>query len=92
MKITKEITLRDFEPWAGGIWCYKRLTEDELDQLEAELEALYPDGIDEAELNDLFWFDDDWIFRLAGHVENEDEDTEEDEHEDTEEDEDNDEH
>ena len=86
MKIVRETTLKNFEPWSGGVWAYEQLTEDELDQLESELEALYPDGIDETELNDLFWFDDDWIFQLAGHVEDENEESENDEDDESEDD------
>lgn len=71
MIVTEEISLRDFEPWQGAIPTFNALSEDELDQLERELEMKYPNGIDKTELNDLFWFDEDYIFTLAGHVEEE---------------------
>lgn len=74
MIITEEISLRDFEPWQGAIPTYEALSVQELDQLERELEMQYPNGIDKTELNDLFWFEEDLIFQLAGHEEEEDED------------------
>ena len=77
MIVTRDISLREFEPWQGAIPTYEALSVDELDQLESELELQYPDGIDETELNDLFWFHEDFVFQLAGHVEEEEEDEEE---------------
>lgn len=82
MIVTEEISLRDFEPWQGAIPTFNALSEDELDQLERELEFQYPNGIDKTELNDLFWFDEDLVFQLAGHVEEDDEEEEEDEDDD----------
>ena len=81
MIITEEISLRDFEPWSGAVSTYEALSVEELDQLESELELQYPDGIDETELNDLFWFEEDWIFKLAGHVDEDDEEEEDEEEE-----------
>ena len=81
MIVTRDISLREFEPWQGAIPTYEALSVDELDQLESELELQYPDGIDETELNDLFWFHEDFVFQLAGHVD-EEEDKEEEEDED----------
>ena len=42
------------------------LTSSQLDAIETELEQLYPDGIGETELNDLFWFDFDFVCSLIG--------------------------
>ena len=58
------------------------LSVEELDQLESELELQCPDGIDETELNDLFWFHEDFVFQLAGHVEEEEDDEEEEDEDD----------
>ena len=81
MIVTRDISLREFEPWQGAVPTYEALSVEELDQLESELERQYPDGIDETELNDLFWFEEDWIFKLAGHGGEEEEDDEEEEDE-----------
>lgn len=69
MKITSEKSLRNFEFWSGAEDAAKILTFEELDQIEEQLEEIYPEGMDETELNDLFWFDFDWILELIGKEE-----------------------
>lgn len=76
MKIYTEQGLNRFQPWSGAITTYDRAAEAEkLDELEYILEDIYPEGMSETELNDLFWFDDDWIYETLG-MHNEDEDEE----------------
>ena len=67
MKITKEISLEDFDAWSGAVCRFKELTSDECEQLESILEDLYPDGMDETTLNDLLWFEEDWIAEQLGY-------------------------
>ena len=31
------------------------------------MEDIYPDGIDETQLNDIFWFDDDFMAECLGY-------------------------
>lgn len=69
MKLYTEKDLRDFEFWSGAKDRAKYLTEDELNTIENELEAIYPDGLSETELNDLFWFEFDFICNLIGTTE-----------------------
>ena len=65
MKIIKELTLDRFIPWSGAIETLERVKEEgKLDQLEATLEDLYPDGITETALNDLLWFEEELVFDL----------------------------
>ena len=67
MKITKEMELRDFEPWGGAIEIYGKLKDlDLLDQLEWILEDCYPEGMSEGTLNDILWFESDWIAEVLG--------------------------
>ena len=66
MKIYRECSLTDFEPWSGGADRYKVLTYEQLKQLEPILEDLFPDGASETEINDLFWFEEDYIAELLG--------------------------
>ena len=67
MLIKKEYDFSQFEPWSGGVDTWKRLeAADKLDELEWLLEDIYPDGIDETALNDLLWFDDDWVYNAVG--------------------------
>ena len=67
MKLYKYESLTEFEFWSGARDTVKYLTEDELDAIEEMLEELYPDGMDETELNDLFWFEEDTIAEWLGY-------------------------
>lgn len=67
MKIYSEINIADFKAWSGAINTLDRIiAEDKCDELEAILEDLYPDGINETELNDLLWFDDETVLGWLG--------------------------
>lgn len=66
MTIHSETALRNFEFWSGAKDRADMLTCSQLDAIETELEQLYPDGIGETELNDLFWFDFDFVCSLIG--------------------------
>lgn len=78
MKITKEISFSQFEPWSGAVGTYNLIIKtNKEDELETILEDLYPDGISDTQLNDLLWFDSDWILESLGIAE-EDEDEDED--------------
>lgn len=67
MKIFEEKGLIDFEFWSGAKDTVKYLTDDDLEQIENILNAEYPEGIDETELNDFFWFEDDSIAEMLGY-------------------------
>ena len=67
MYIMKELDLNTFEAWSGAVNTLDRIRANDLcEQLEAQLEELYPDGITETELNDLLWFDDDMVYEMLG--------------------------
>lgn len=67
MKIYKEDSLRNFEFWSGARDRVQYLTADELDTIETILEDIYPDGIDETTVNDIFWFEEDTIAEWLGY-------------------------
>lgn len=66
MTIHTETALHNFEFWSGAADRANMLTPSQLDAIEAELEQIYPDGMTETELNDLFWFDFDFVCSLIG--------------------------
>lgn len=66
MTIHTETALRNFEFWSGAKDRADMLTSSQLDAIETELEQIYPDGMTETELNDLFWFDFDFVCSLIG--------------------------
>ena len=74
MKIYTELDITRFEAWSGAVDTYNRIVEEgKLDQLEQLLEELYPDGIEETQLNDLLWFEEEWLFECLGISEEEEE-------------------
>lgn len=76
MKIYAEKNLRDFEFWSGAKQNANELTDTQLDEVETILEDLYPEGMEETQINDLFWFDFDTIKEWLGITDEEDEDEE----------------
>lgn len=73
MKITTEQSLSNFNFWSGAKENAIELTSSQLDEVEGILEDLYPDGINEIELNDLFWFEFETIKEWLGITEEEEE-------------------
>ena len=67
MKVYAETSLKNFEFWAGAKDRVKYLTADELDTIESMLEDIYPDGVDETTINDIFWFEEDTIAEWLGY-------------------------
>ena len=67
MKVYKEVeSYNDFDFWSGARDTVKYLTSDEVEQIFSMLEELYPEGMDETEVNDFFWFEDDTIAEWLG--------------------------
>ena len=67
MKITSEMSLKNFKAWRGAKDTLNKLIElDKCDDLEFILESEYPNGLTDTQLNDLLWFDQDWIYETLG--------------------------
>ena len=65
MKIITETNLRDFNAWGGAINTKNIILDAGLEEEFAEIiDELYPNGISDTELNDLLWFDDDWVLKI----------------------------
>jgi len=55
-------SLKEFKPWSGAVGTWETIVNaNKLDALEFMLEDLYPDGITTTALNDLLWFEGDWV-------------------------------
>lgn len=65
MTIKTEQSLRYFDFWSGAKSNAAMMTAEELDSVENELEAMYPEGMTDAEINDLFWFDFEYVCELV---------------------------
>lgn len=89
MIIMTEKSLTDFDFWSGAKDTVSYLTDDELNKIEEILEELNPNGMDETDINDFFWFEDDTIAEWLGysdfeelmHRDDEEEEDDEDEEE-----------
>ena len=70
MKITMEMSLEKFEAWSGAVDTKKKIIEaGKVDEFDELIEELYPDGIDATTLNDLLWFDVEWLYENLGMIE-----------------------
>jgi len=70
MTMTIEKKLRDFHFWGGAAHNAAKLTPEELDQLEAELEEINEANGDEpmstTEVNDFMWFNFEMVCEWLG--------------------------
>ena len=66
MKITTEQSIANFSFWSGAKANADELTLSQLNEVENILEDLYPEGIGETQLNDIFWFDFETIKEWLG--------------------------
>ena len=67
MKIYRDESLSNFEFWSGAIANAEEFTLEELDRINEELEvADNGDGYDETQINDLMWFEPEYLASLIG--------------------------
>ena len=66
MKVYSESSLTSFQFWAGAKDNAIRFTWDEMEQIEYVLEDIYPEGVEDTFINDLFWFSLDEVCELIG--------------------------
>lgn len=67
MTIKREVSLQGFEFWGYAADFANQLTPHELDLIEETLEDAYGSEIPtETEINDIFWFEQDWVADILG--------------------------
>ena len=78
MKIINDNTsLVNFNAWSGAIDTKDQIIENgKVDDFDNLIKELYPDGLTDTQLNDILWFEEDWIFENLG-ITNEEDDEEE---------------
>lgn len=60
--------LRYFEFWAGAQDTVSLLSYEEIDLIESALEDVFCDAVPtETDINDIFWFDTDFIAEILGY-------------------------
>lgn len=67
MKIYYDYYLCDFNFWGAAKDNVKHLTKNDFITIELALEEMYPDGIEEIDLNDIFRFDMDEVAKILGY-------------------------
>jgi hypothetical protein len=73
----EDLSLANFDAWSGAISTQNTIIEnDKVEEFDNLIEELYPDGLSETGLNDILWFESDWIFEMLGITEEENEDEE----------------
>ena len=72
------VDFSDYKPWSGAVDTYELIKDaDKLDELEAYLEELYPDGITATQINDILWFNGKEVLKYLGLGDEEDEEIDE---------------
>ena len=67
MKIYRDESLSSFEFWSGAVANAEEFTLEELDRISEELEAAdNGDGYEETQINDLMWFEPEYLASLIG--------------------------
>lgn len=73
-----DMRLVDFDAWSGAIETKQAIIDaGKAEDFDSFIEELYPDGLTETQLNDILWFEEDWIFENLGISEEEEEEEEE---------------
>ena len=67
MKVFSEISLSSFEFWGGAKLNADMLSVEELEQLDCMLEDCYSEGVSETMVNDIMWFEFEWVCEMLGY-------------------------
>ena len=87
--INETASLWNFDAWSGAVSTKNRIIEAGMcDEFDALIEECFPEGLTDVTLNDILWFDSDWIYETLG-IKDEEDDEEENEEEDDEDEEEN---
>jgi hypothetical protein len=72
MKLHTETSLFSFDAWSGAVETKETIIKNnKAEDFDFLIEELYPDGLSETALNDILWFEDEWIFEALGIKEEE---------------------
>lgn len=65
MLITRDFS--GFEPWSGAVETWDRIVQEgKVDDFESLLEDCYGEVVSETTINDILWFEEDWVFSSLG--------------------------
>ena len=69
MKITTDIYdfWSEYKPWSRAVLTARIIEKnDKVEEFFNMIEELYPDGIDMTQLNDILWFESEWVLDILG--------------------------
>ena len=67
MKVITDSTLRGFNAWSGAVNTKNLILDAGLEEeFEVLIDEIYPEGLTDTQLNDILWFDADWILENLG--------------------------
>ena len=66
LRICREMPLAEFDFWPEARERVDYLTEEELNRIEQILGQLYPEGLNEDEINSIFWLEESLIAEWLG--------------------------
>ena len=72
MRYYVDESLCNFQFWGGAKERANLLTLEEFEQIEFVLDDIYPEGIEDTQINDIFWFDFDFIAQTLGYDDEDD--------------------
>lgn len=66
MIITTEINPHDFKFWSGAAEWFAKIPASKWDEFDSFIEEVFPEGCTDTELNDLLWFEPEFVFNSIG--------------------------
>lgn len=71
------VDLDEYRPWSGATYYWDKIVDaDKLEDFDAYLEELYPEGLTKTDLNDILWFEGSSVLKDLG-IESDEEELEE---------------
>ena len=68
--IRENVSLQEFEPWSGACDTWNNILEaGKSSEFETLIDDLYPNGLTATDLNDILWFEPEWIYESLGMTE-----------------------
>lgn len=66
MRVYKDIDLSEYDFAGQAKENAEKFTIKELDEIGEQIAECYPEGIEDTCLNDIFWFEMEWLVELLG--------------------------
>ena len=67
MKIYNNESLQNLETWCGATATKQKIIDsNKEEEFESLIDESFPEGLSAMELNDILWFEEEWIFENLG--------------------------